>query len=324
MTYAPQSITAVMKVWTSNGGVNLGIVGNTAHTAGYHLGKDRIYDGPGPGQGDADYSVKLARDKNGLTNAASAMDLGKLNGTLKGLQKFSVWLVEQCKLKPTQYRDIREIIYSPDGTAVKRWDNHAKVLYNGGTGTGQGDNSHRTHTHISWFRDSEMHDKASLFEPYFGVVTPPTPPTTEDPMAFSQVEVPKGTWLYVSADLSTNANNVQVSPGRPMLLLEANVKPGVHYIVHDTTFKHYYVKKSDVTITPLMTEAECPVVEVPPVVEPECPPVTEADCKLFSDAAYQSGYASGKTDGIAAGESVGVAKGTAAEQLRIKNVLGLK
>lgn len=167
MTYAPKTISALASYWVAQGGVNLGIVGNTAHTKGYHLGKDRIYDGSGPGIGDADYSVKLARDRAGLTNAASALDLGRLDGKLSELQRFSKWLVAQCKARPTEYRDIREIIYSPDGTAVKRWDNQAKVLYTGGDGTGQGDWSHRTHTHISFFRDSEARAKVQLFQPFF-------------------------------------------------------------------------------------------------------------------------------------------------------------
>ena len=51
--------------------------------------------------------------------------------------------------------------------SVKRWDNEASVLYAGGAGTGQGDDSHRTHTHISFFRDSETRDKVGIVRPYF-------------------------------------------------------------------------------------------------------------------------------------------------------------
>ena len=302
MTYAPKSITDVMKVWTTNGGVNLGIVGDTAHAAtgtSYHLGKDQLSAGA--------YSAVLARDRAGLSNAASAMDLGRLDGTLANLQKFSKWLVARTRAGAAETRDIREIIYSPDGVAIKRWDNNAKVLYTGGDGTGQGDNSHRTHTHISFFRDSEYRDKTGLFLPYFTVVIPPTPP--EDPMAFAQVEIPANTWLYVNPAMDANAANVQISPGRPMLLLKANAATGAHLIVHDTSFKHYYVHASEVKVTPLYSTP--PVVVTPP---------TEAQCKVFSDAAY----ASGKAAGIIEGGAVGIVKGTDAEQARIKGVLGLK
>ena len=169
MSFAPKSISDLAAYWVGQGGVNLGIVGNAAHTTGYHIGKDRIYDGAsGPGLGDKDYSVQLARDKAGLTNAAAALDLGKLNGGYTDLRAFSVWLVDQCKARATGTDQVREVIYSPDGTHVKRWDNHTRTLYNGGDGTGQGDNSHLTHTHISFYRDTQSQSKISLFTPYFG------------------------------------------------------------------------------------------------------------------------------------------------------------
>jgi hypothetical protein len=72
--------------------VNLGIVGDTGHVAtgvSYHLGKDQLRAGA--------YSATLPRDKAGLSNAASACDLGKLGGSLAGLQKFSSWLVAQIR-----------------------------------------------------------------------------------------------------------------------------------------------------------------------------------------------------------------------------------
>ena len=76
MSYNPASLRALGSYWVAQGGVNLGVVGNTAHVKGYHLGKDRIFDAGGPGIGWNDYSVKTARDKAGLTNGASAIDLG--------------------------------------------------------------------------------------------------------------------------------------------------------------------------------------------------------------------------------------------------------
>ena len=86
MSYNPRTLQDLGAYWTGKGGVNLGVVGDTGHTVGYHLGRDRIY-GPG-GQGDDDYSVKHRRDMAGLSGAASAIDLGRLNGELTELYAF--------------------------------------------------------------------------------------------------------------------------------------------------------------------------------------------------------------------------------------------
>jgi hypothetical protein len=169
------------RFWIAQGGVSLGIIGNTAHTKGYHLGADRIFDGGGPGIGWDDYSVKLARDKAGLTNAASAIDLGKLDGSLGELRRFSRWLVRRCQAKADGYRDVREVIYwNPDTAAVERWSGVDGLIH---TGPGQGDLSHRTHTHISYYRDSEGRDKRPLFAPFFAPDIPDT--GTEDPVGLS-------------------------------------------------------------------------------------------------------------------------------------------
>ena len=164
MTTNPQTLRDLGAYWVAQGGVNLGVVGNAAHTSGYHLGRDRIYDGTGPGLGDADYSVKLARDKAGLTNAASAIDLGKLNGSLTNLRAFSRDLVARCMANAATRRDVREIIYSPDGVKVQRYSGIDNLIH---TGPGNGDSSHTGHTHISWLRDSEGRDKRPVFAPYF-------------------------------------------------------------------------------------------------------------------------------------------------------------
>lgn len=164
MTYSPKTLNALAQFWTKNGGVFLGVVGNKAHTVGYHLGRDRIYDGNGPGLGAQDYSVVMARDKAGLTDAAAAIDLGRLDGTLGNLYEFSTWLVRQCQTGQPGYRDIREIIYSPDGQKVVRYSGVDGDIH---AGEGNGDESHITHTHISYFRDSEQRDKIELFRGYF-------------------------------------------------------------------------------------------------------------------------------------------------------------
>jgi hypothetical protein len=163
-TTNPPTLDRLGTYWTAQGGVNLGVVGNKKHTIGYHLGKDRIFDAGGPGLGHEDYSVQLERDVTDLTNMASAIDLGKLNGRLANLRSFSRWLVARCLADPALRHDIREIIYSPDGTIVQRYSGIDNRIHRG---KGNGDLSHRTHTHISFLRDSEKVDKVGLFKPFF-------------------------------------------------------------------------------------------------------------------------------------------------------------
>jgi hypothetical protein len=141
--------------------IKLGIVGDRRHLSGYHLGKDRIYDGTGPGRGDQDYSVRTARDKAGLTNDASALDIGLYGG----LRELSGWLVRQARAERPGTRDLREVIYTLDGRTVLRWDRER-----GADSTprpGEADDSHLTHTHISYYRDSRGRDKRPLFARYF-------------------------------------------------------------------------------------------------------------------------------------------------------------
>lgn len=138
----------------------VGIVGGPAHVAAgisYHLGKDQLQLSKRP------YSVyESPRDQAGLSNYASAMDIGSFSVTVNGqthnLRTFSLWLVDQCKAGTADTQDIREIIYSPDGVVVKRWDRL-------GIRT-SGDDSHLWHTHLSEFRDATGARMLALFRRY--------------------------------------------------------------------------------------------------------------------------------------------------------------
>jgi hypothetical protein len=157
MTFAPLTLKALGAYWNAQGGVNLGIVGDTAHAqlgVSYHLGKSQL-------RSDA-YSIQTARDKAGLTEAASAIDLGRLDGSLTQLRKFSDWLARRCVKNQPGTFDVREVIYSPDGKMVLGYKDGVDFLI-----PGFGDDSHLTHTHISFYRDSEFRDKLALFRPYF-------------------------------------------------------------------------------------------------------------------------------------------------------------
>lgn len=170
MTYAPTTITALARYWVSKGGVNLGIVGDTRHQRkgrSYHLGKSQLTS-------DA-YSRQTARDRAGLSEAASALDIGKLNGNLGQLRAFSRWFVERCRSNAPGTSDVREFIYSPDGVKVLRWDRERGVA--SAPRAGEADNSHLGHSHISFYRDSERRSKVGLFSPYYSQrpVTPASP-----------------------------------------------------------------------------------------------------------------------------------------------------
>lgn len=171
MTYAPPALRALASYWTAHGGVNLGVVGDTRHKArgrSYHLGASALTS-------DA-YSRTTARDRAGLSEAASAIDLGRLNGSYPELRAFSAWLVERCQANAPGTSDIREVILSADGKAVLRWDRERGFASE--PRPGEADASHTGHTHVSWYRDSEHRSKVGLIRPYFEPAVAAPPPTT--------------------------------------------------------------------------------------------------------------------------------------------------
>jgi hypothetical protein len=156
MTTAPQNLLAVRNLLLTYLNVDknavraadlepaeVGIVGDASHRGGYHCGSDRVVAN--------DYSVvESTRDSAGLTLHASALDVGGFTvasgGRVHNLRTFSTWCVAQCAAGAADTRDIREIIYSPDGVTVRRWDRLGRRT--------TGDSSHLFHTHFSYFRDS--------------------------------------------------------------------------------------------------------------------------------------------------------------------------
>ncbi|MEU8220918.1 hypothetical protein AB0C47_34820 [Micromonospora taraxaci] len=149
MTRAPSNLLATRSLMVQHlgpyglTGDKVGIVGDPAHRGGYHCGSDRVVPN--------DYSVvESPRDRAGLTLDAAALDVGQFRVTTPrgtfDLPHYSRWLVAQCAANTADTRDIREVIYSPDGTTVKRWDRLGR--------RSTGDSSHRWHTHQSYFRDA--------------------------------------------------------------------------------------------------------------------------------------------------------------------------
>jgi hypothetical protein len=187
VTYDPQTLKDLMAFWVAQGGVNLGITGDAAHAAraSYHNGWDRAISRYGTTDmavvASRDYTFFQARDRV-KSAAASAVDFGRLDGSLPKLYAFSTWLVEQCIAGAPGTSDIREVIWSPDGVYVKRWDHVSKKVYislrKNADGTitvinpRQGDAGHFTHTHGSFYRDSELRGKVAIIARYFEVLDP--------------------------------------------------------------------------------------------------------------------------------------------------------
>jgi hypothetical protein len=163
VTYTPSALSTLrgyLQPITGLDPVSLGIQHWTAQGGGYHEGWDLLRMGYGWG----DYSVSESPRDAHPSNAASAIDIGYFavtapNGRRVTLRDLSLWLVGQCRAGAPDTLDVREIIYSPDGQVVKRWDRLGV--------RSSGDDSHLSHTHVSYFRDSEGRDKTALFRRFF-------------------------------------------------------------------------------------------------------------------------------------------------------------
>lgn len=220
MTRAPANLMAVRSLLLAHLNVDkntdgsadlepaeVGIVGDPAHRGGYHCGADRVVTN--------DYSVvESSRDRLGLSDYACALDVGGFTHGAHNLASFSKWLVKQCEARTPDTKDIREVIYSTDGTSVKRWDRLGK--------RSTGDSSHRWHTHISFHRDAIKagRDLTPLFRRYLtsiGLIRPtPTAPVEAPEMELTDkikrdTGRPARTVDDVLADLS-NLRNWLVSP----------------------------------------------------------------------------------------------------------------
>lgn len=184
-----------------------GIVGDAAHAGGgdsYHLGADQIRARGGRNRYSVDES---SRDKAGLDDYASGVDFGYFAVTVGGrtwdLYDFNEWLIALCKAGDPDTRDLREVIYSPDGRTVKRWD---ALGYRTG-----GDSSHRTHTHLSEFRDADGHRMlrlATRWLQHIGLIP------LEDDMPTAK-EIAEAVWNHKEVD---PADPAQVTGTKPAAL----------------------------------------------------------------------------------------------------------
>ena len=312
MTYIPKTIAQFAKVWTDHGGVNSGIVGDARHTGGYHLGRDRLFSSTGKGW--SDYSLQLQRDKNGLTNAASAMDFGKLGGSLTKLQHFSRWLVDKCKADPKARYLVREFIYTPNGQLpIHRYSGPDNKVY---TGPGSGDNTHLWHSHLSFYRDTEYKDKTWLLNEYFAqFATPPDTSTGDDmgvPLYLSATKDSNpfddfGTAKLVSGPATrvSDGTSVTLSAGTNLGTVQLGTVNGISQVVFNHNGQLHVVPLAKVTFTPIK----------PPSGDDG---ITQATV----DAAVAAEKAACAPK-VALAQQTGYNEGVATEKSRIRKLLGV-
>jgi hypothetical protein len=170
MTYADPALTNARDYLISQGipGNSIGIVGDKSHrsSGGYHVGNDVLAM---IGKLHTDYSKRQTDKDRPGSNAAMALDIGGLSG--RALSDLTNWIIAQCKAGTHDTRNIREVIgrKSPSG-GVTRYD--ALGILDEDSGSAD----HATHTHISYYRDSEGGDKTSLFRRYYEPATTSPPP----------------------------------------------------------------------------------------------------------------------------------------------------
>src|SRR5258708_7132575 len=142
MTFAPNDLTVVqgyLHAQTNQPWDALGIIHATPQGGGYHEGNDLL---AAAGIRDSDYSKRESPRDGPGSDAASALDLGD---GFSRFREITLGIVHACERGDPRTRDVREVIYTPDGSTVSRWD-RLRIRTTG-------DSTHLTHTHISFHRD---------------------------------------------------------------------------------------------------------------------------------------------------------------------------
>jgi len=130
--------------------VNAGIIGNTAHTSGYHRSRNVLL---ATGH-NSDYSIQAAADKAGPGDACSGLDI---SWPLDYLKLVTGRMVDACKANDLRVYALREIIGTYDGVNVCGYNRVATGTGSrskiGFVATGFGADSHLWHNHFSILRE---------------------------------------------------------------------------------------------------------------------------------------------------------------------------
>jgi hypothetical protein len=137
MASAPQAIWDSYNAVTVKSKTMGGIVGNAAHSFGYHLARDEV-----PAD---DYSVELPLDRQGASNCASALDLSLSPADMRTVTKR---LLAAAKAHDPRLRALREFCGTTDGEHTHPYD-----LSNDQDGPlDSWSADHKTHVHLSFYR----------------------------------------------------------------------------------------------------------------------------------------------------------------------------
>lgn len=188
--YAPAAITGLFNQIKAGIPQALmgGIIGDSAHTYGYHRGRNYISGN--------DYSCQLAEDKQGDGEAACALDISWTNAQ-------SQYTVSQRLLNAkhdSRMHACREFYGSTDGVHVIGWD------YAGGYAVSS-DDSHLWHVHLSILRKycNDANALSGIAQVITGGSAPgPTPsPEEDDDMKAFLLRDGSGTFWVIAGDFST-------------------------------------------------------------------------------------------------------------------------
>lgn len=146
-----------------------GIVGDVAHSFGYHLSRNDL--------GSGDYSVQLGRDQRGASDCASALDV-TLPPDL--MLTCTSRLLTAAKAGDSRLHGLREFCGTTNGSNTHPYD-----LSNGQDGPlDSWDSSHLWHIHLSFYRD--VADNYAALAPIAHVLAGATlNPDQEEEMALS-------------------------------------------------------------------------------------------------------------------------------------------
>jgi hypothetical protein len=291
----------------------VGIVGDTAHVEGgdsYHLGEDQIR------VSGHRYSVdESPRDQRGLDDYASAIDVGWFKVTTRrgtfDLPYFSRWLVALCVAGDPDTADLREVIYSPDGQVVLRWDRLKR--------RSSGDTSHRFHTHLSEHRDAtgaRMVRLVRRFLQHIGLI--PEENTVSKQDVLDALASPEGQALLYSGgnadkirEYNTDPNTLAQVPRPPTAADNGFMSPGsaLTFAVKNTDLlKALGLKlddKVDAVLALLKTVAATIKVEA-----------TEDDGELAAVLARIDAQTGLTIEGVLSGLGSGMSEDQAAEMIR--------
>jgi hypothetical protein len=214
MTSAPKDLLNFRSLVMSATGITnqaeVGIVGDTSHqkTGGYHIGKDgliaigRYHPNAQAGASTEDYSCRIGRDRKGLTNNASAMDIGRdwVKGGHGAWLRWNNLVVNALRSGDHRLSTLRAVNYTPDGNQKFRTDREQ-----GFTIVTSGDTVD-IHTHFEWYRDTE-NQRGQCFTALLSMMEQAIGGTDMTPEEHTAVTA---TWTWLNRVLNLASNDPEV------------------------------------------------------------------------------------------------------------------